>query len=232
MFPPIDLRPMALSSTEVSRRAFFGLRRRKKGKMFGTPIYAAPRLVPGNGRSPWRTARRVRAGTDGHCIRLRTLVRDNDCTNARSLRTFDVRISRHRIDNEAIPVDDALALAEHHIADERNRLCRQIINTEIAGSILVPADDQNIPVRLDATYILRVWHRAGGRIGFDHRSVAGDTYFLAVEHHERPTSHRGIALHYLYVSAERCGLFLILNFQRLRVDLNREVLLLALSTRE
>jgi hypothetical protein len=32
---------MALSSTAASRRPFFERRRKKKGKMFDTPIYAA-----------------------------------------------------------------------------------------------------------------------------------------------------------------------------------------------
>src|SRR5271156_5367001 len=54
---------------------------------------------------------------------------------------FDAGISSHGIDHDALAVDDILALADHDIAGQRDGFRKEVIDAEIAASVLVLGDD-------------------------------------------------------------------------------------------
>ena len=68
---------------------------------------------------------------------------------------FEMGVAGHRVDHDPFAVQYVLALADHDISGQRDRLLLQIVDAEIAARILVLGDDGDAAARLDPADILR-----------------------------------------------------------------------------
>src|SRR5262249_19956379 len=73
------------------------------------------------------------------------------------------RIAGDGIDHDPLAANDILALADRHMAGERNGLALQVVNAEIASGVLILGEDGDAALCLDAADILRALRHAGRR---------------------------------------------------------------------
>ena len=147
---------------------------------------------------------------------------------------FEMGIAADGVDHDAIAVQDVLALTDHHIPGQRNRLLFEIVDAEVAARILILGGDSDAAPRLDAADILRpLRHRPllGTRARrWICRRRAGDggpgAALRPIEDDERLALHRHFALRDVHVAGERRHLVLVLHLKRGGVDLNRKILVL------
>jgi hypothetical protein len=136
-------------------------------------------------------------------------------------RRFHPSISGLGIDHNSLAPQDVLALADHDVSGQRNRLCLHVVDAQIPGRILILTDHGHVAARFgpaEGSSIRDGWGAAalGGRGGDGLGSL-----FRPVEYDKGSACHRGVALHHLDVAGKRRCLDLVLNFQRFRFDIDR-----------
>ncbi len=105
---------------------------------------------------------------------------------------FHSGIPRRGIDDDSLPPHDVLALADHDVSGQRDRLGLHVVDAQIAAGILILADHGHIATGFGPADISSLRHGGGG-LGLGGRGRGGGlgsvrTFFRPVEHDKGPTS--------------------------------------------